>query len=459
MKYFLLFTPLLLAFLFNDDPVVSFMISWSASLLFIILSVTGRIVALPKDMSWSKQLFRPFIFSQLLFFGYNSISNIFFFLDTLGYYYFEKTNLIVDRELPSKIANIQLITSLAHAIYLTAALPLVKNYNNIKHLYKVNIKESSYLIYSIVLYTFSFFIKDTLLSFLGYYLNSLSIFLALFYVANNLNIKRNIIVSIVVLSLLIANALLSGMKENILIIIFFLLANLYAKYKWKPIVIATPFIAFFLYYYPTLNNNYRQLAWDQGIDQYEAFTEVTKTETIKDLSIAENNWWFLSNRLSEISMGLAYFDYVPKQRDFYGFEIIIDGVKLLIPRIIYPDKSSPDVTAMKRATDSGAVKLNENDYTSAKPQTLYDAYMSGGIFGVMITFFLFGWLTMVTSMWCEKLFGGYQFGTILVFQSFYSIFNKGGCFENLIGSLFWSTVLIYLLFLFMRNRKLLVSTT
>jgi len=457
LKYFLLFAPLLLAVLFNDNPVVSFMLSWSASLLFLILSIKGKIIALPTDMSWSQQLFRPFIFSQLLFFGYNSISNIFFFLDTLGYYYFEKTNFIVNKELAAKTANIQLITSLAHAVYLSAALPLVKKYNTINHLYKINIKESSYLIYAIVLYIFSLIIKDTSLSFLGYYLNSLGIFLALFYVANNLNIRKNIIVSMVVLSLLIVNALLSGMKENILIIFFFLLANLYAKYKWKPIVLVAPFIVVFLYYYPTLNNNYRQLAWDQGVDQYEAFSEVTKTESIKELSIKENNWWFLSHRLSEISMGIAYFDYIPKQRDFYGFEILIDGIKLLIPRVVNPDKGSPDVTAMKRATDSGAVSLNENDYTSAKPQTLYDAYMSGGIFGVIITFFLFGWLTIKISIWCEKLFGGYQFGSILIFQSFYSIFNKGGCFENLIGSLFWSTILVYLLFLFMRNRQLLVK--
>lgn len=457
MRYLLLFAPVILAFLFNDNPVVGFFISWSASLLFIILSITGKIVNLPTDMSWSRQLFRPFIFSQLLFFGYNSISNIFFFLDTLGYYYFEKTNFIIDKELPSKIANIQIITLLAHTVYLIAVLPRIKNYTKIKHLYRINVKESSYLIYAIVLYLLSFLSKGSLLDFLGYYLNSLSIFLALFYVANNLNIKKNIIVSVVVLALLVGNALLSGMKENIIIIIFFLLANLYAKYKWKPIVIAAPFIAVFLYYYPTLNNNYRQLAWDQGVDQYDAFAEVTKAETIKELTIKENNWQFLSIRLSEVSMGVAYFDYVPNKHDFYGFEILLDGINLLIPRILNPDKSSPDVTAMKRATDSGAVSLNENDYTSAKPQTLYDAYMSGGIIGIIITFFLFGWLTIKISIWCEKLFGGYQFGSILIFQSFYSMFNKGGCFENLIGSLFWSTILVYLLFLFMRNRRLLIN--
>ena len=79
---------------------------------------------------------------------------------------------------------------------------------------------------------------------------------------------------------------------------------------------------------------------------------------------------------------------------------------------------------MKRATDAGAIQLNENDYTSAKPQTLPDAYMSGGLIGVIVTFFLFGWLSTKISLWCEKLFGGYEIGSIATDFSLKNVDNK-----------------------------------
>lgn len=457
MRYLLLLIPAIFAYLLSENAILSFFISWSASLAMIILSISGRITPLPQDRKWELQLFRPFIYSQILFFGYNAVANIFYFLDTLGYFYFEKTNLPVDYILLEKLAVIQNYVVLAHAVYLCAMLPGIKNYAKHQKIYKVSLKQSSYLTYALTLLALAFLVKNSPLAFFGSYLNNLGLFLALFYSINSLKNKTHLPFAVVLLAYLMLNAVLSGMKENIIVIIIFLMINLYTFYKWKPIVLLAPFIFVFLYYYPSLNSTYRTLTWDQNIDQYDAASEVISEDHIKTLSIQENNWNFLTTRLSEVSMAVSYFDYVPEKRDYYGLDIIYDGLKLLAPRILFPDKGSPDISAMKRATDAGAIQLNVNDYTSAKPQTLPDAYMSGGLIGVIITFFIFGWLTTRISLWCEKLFGGYEFGSILVFQSFFSIFNKGGCFENLIGTLFWSTILVYILFLFMRNRQLLVK--
>jgi hypothetical protein len=455
LKYFLLFIPPLAAYLLNQNTILSFSISWTSSFVYIILSITGKITPLPSDKKWSEQLFRPFIFSQILFFGYNSIANIFFFADTLGYYYFEKTNLPVDSNLLQKLSAIQNYSLIAHAAYLCGLLPNIKHYAA-KTKYRINLKQHSYLIYAIILLVFAYLLKSSPLAFLGFYLNSLGLFLALFYSVYSLKNKKHLPLAIVLLSYLMLNALLSGMKENIIVIIIFLMTNLYTFYKWKPIIILSPIILIFFYYYPSINGTYRKLTWDEGMDNYDAASEVLKEDNVKNLTIAENNWGFLTTRLSEVSMAVSYFDYVPENRDYYGLDIVYDGIKLLAPRILFPDKGSPDISAMKRATDAGAISLNEKDYTSAKPQTLPDAYMSGGLFGIIITFFLFGWLTTKISLWCENLFGGYEFGSILIFQSFFSLFNKGGCFENLIGGLFWSLILIVLLHLFLVNKKILI---
>lgn len=424
--------------------------------MFIVLSITGKIAPLPKDKKWSRQLFRPFIFSQILFFGYNSIANIFFFSDTLGFYYFEQINNAKDYLLLHKLAVIQNYVVLAHAVYLCGILPGIKYYSTNKLRYKVTLQQKSYAIYAIALLVMSYALNKSPLAFFAFYLNSLGSFLALFYVVNSLKNKSHMPFAIIFLIYLVGNALLSGMKENVVLIVIFLLTNLFTIYKWKPIILATPLLMAFAYYYPSINNNYRKLAWNEKVDSYEAASEVLKEENIQSLTIEENNWAFLTTRLSEVSMAVDYFDYVPEKRDYYGFSIIIDGLKLLAPRILFPDKGSPDVSAMKRATDAGAIQLNENDYTSAKPQTLPDAYMSGGLIGVIVTFFLFGWLSTKISLWCEKLFGGYEIGSILIFQSFFSLFNKGGCFENLIGSLFWSLILVTCLHLFLKNKEIIV---
>lgn len=456
MKYFLLFIPPLVAYLFNNNAVLSFFISWSTSLGYIALSISGKIVPLPSDKKWGEQVFRPFIFSQVIFFGYNAVANVFFFVDTLGYYYFEKTNLPIDAILLKKLAFIQNYVLIAHAVYLCGVLPGIKYYAQIKSKYKIDLKQRSLLVYATVLLIISFLLKNSPLAFFSFYLNSLGLFLGLFYCINSLKNKSHLPFAIALLGYLMLNAVLSGMKENIITIIIFLIANLYTFYRWKPIVLLSPFIFIFIYYYPSLNGTYRKLVWDDGVDTYDAASEVLKEENIQSLSIEENNWAFLTTRLTEVSMTVAYFDFVPEKHNYYGFSIVEDGIKLLAPRILFPDKGSPDISAMKRATDSGAINLNENDYTSAKPQTLPDAYMSGGLIGIIITFFLFGWLTTKISVWCEKLFGGYEFGSILVFQSFFSFFNKGGCFENLIGGLFWSLILVVLLRLYLLNNKVLI---
>lgn len=457
MKYFIIFIPAIISYIFSSNTLFSFLISWLGSVSLIYYSITGKLQNLPTDRKWSEQLFRPFIYSQILFFGYNAIANIFYFADTLGYYYFEKTNAPIDFSLLKKLAHIQNYVVLAHAVYLCAALPNIKRYDQIKLKYSIQLKQSSYLIYAIALLGLAILLKNSPLSLFASYINSLGLFFGLFYGITSLKNKTHLPFAIALLAYLMFNAVLSGMKENIIVIILFLMVYLYSAYRWKPIIIMAPFILIFAYYYPSLNSTYRVLTWDQGIDQYDAASEVISEEHIKTLSIQENNWDFLTTRLSEVSMAVSYFDYVPEKRDYYGLDIVYDGLKLLAPRILFPDKGSPDISAMKRATDAGAIQLNVNDYTSAKPQTLPDAYMSGGLIGVVITFFLFGWLTTRLSLWCEKAFGGYEFGSIMVFQSFFSAFNKGGCFENLIGSLFWSIILVYILFLFMRNRQLLIK--
>ena len=109
---------------------------------------------------------------------------------------------------------------------------------------------------------------------------------------------------------------------------------------------------------------------------------------------------------------------------------------------------------MERAYDHGGISRNSE--VSAKPQFVVDAYLSWGALGVLIGGVIFGMVASLASRLAERWFGGYLLGSGLVYTAFFRIFWKGSAFEFFIGAVFWSFVLMGLLFLAGRITGILV---
>jgi len=94
-RYLLLFIPWLLALLFKDYYILSYLIAWLGSFFIFYLTFTGKVRPLPHDLSFSNQLMRPIFLIQIIFAGYMCCTSIFYFLDVLGYVDFTTCIMVV----------------------------------------------------------------------------------------------------------------------------------------------------------------------------------------------------------------------------------------------------------------------------------------------------------------------------------------------------------------------------
>jgi hypothetical protein len=231
------------------------------------------------------------------------------------------------------------------------------------------------------------------------------------------------------------------MKEATLVIFSFLLINLFPRYKKSVIGFGLPLLYFYLMFLPTFNSEYRKLAWYGGVPPKEAMLQAIESIRSGEVDYKKSNWDFLTIRLSEISMFTIFTGNVPRNRPFYGSEILESALTTLVPRIVWPDKPIADDAPMQRTYENGALSMDSVG-TSAKPHFIVDAYLSGGELTIFMALFLFGLAATQLSMIAEKLFGGYVLGSCIIFNSFFYVFMKGNCFENVFNPIFYGYVLM-----------------
>ncbi|MGI4805440.1 MAG: hypothetical protein ACRYFL_11750, partial [Janthinobacterium lividum] len=77
---------------------------------------------------------------------------------------------------------------------------------------------------------------------------------------------------------------------------------------------------------------------------------------------------------------------------------------------------------------------------SAKPALVADAYLCNGGTGIFVILLLYGCAAQLISQKAESLFGGYLFGSALIFSGLFQMFWRGLSFEFLINSVFWSYI-------------------
>ena len=455
IRYLLLFVPYFVATFMLGNPMTSYYISWFGSLLIMIYSIGGYLKPLPNDLPIRRQLFRPIFLGQILFMGYTALTSIFYFLDIQGYFYFEKISPYADYYTIGLVAKCQSYIVLAHAAYVLG-LYLKTDYDNNRNFkYRITLNQNTMLYVSIITFIGNIVVSFTPFRQMSIYLLILSALSNTQFLFISINSKRNVFLAVVLFLLLFIAALFTGMKEASLLVLFFLFMNLYAKYKYKAVIFTAPIIIGYMYFLPAINKEFRQLSWYGGKNNIQAYSEILDEKYIDGLDFKSENWEFLTIRSSEISMFVKYVEYVPEKRDFYKYEIINSSLLTLIPRFVWPEKPIADLAPDKRSIESGAFARGENEFTSAKPQYVADAYLTYGKTSILIFFFILGFLSTQFSIMAEKRFGGYFFGTILIYHSCFYILNRGGCLENMFNSVFYGFLMMLLLHRVMIQTKII----
>lgn len=457
-SYLLLFLPWVFSILLEANPVISYATAWLGSFWVFYVSMSGKIKPLPADLPILGQLMRPLFITQFIFAGYLAVSSIFFFLDINGYYYFIRLpEQNTDWQKIHLAAQCQRYYCLAHAAF-TSGILAGMQYKQ-KPSWKVASKSYADLLLKL---SFGFSILALITGFVpgmaqfAIKLEELSFVAAVLSLA--LAIPEGNTVSILIAAgifgLNMVNAFLSGWKEQILVPLIMLGAYLYPFYKRTVTVTLPLLLALFFIFIPTYNRVFRGMAWAGESNSELAAKAAIEAISSGEEDLGSNNWTFLTGRLSEIGMFVNYVERVPREIDFYGFTIVKQALESMVPRALWPGKPITEELVMQRVWDIGIV--DRNSIVSAKPPLVTDGYLSGGGVGIFMLTLLLGYAASRISVLCENWFGGYLLGTGLIYTGLFQIFWRGNCFEFMLNSVFWSYILLYVLYFTARKLRLIV---
>ncbi|WEK19694.1 MAG: hypothetical protein P0Y49_00800 [Candidatus Pedobacter colombiensis] len=446
-RYIILFIPWILALLFMDHDILSYLLAWSGSFFIFYLTLTGRIKPLPDDRSIAEQLMRPIFLVQLIFAGYMCCTSIFYFFDVLGYVDFNKISdsFFVDPEKLKLTAQCQRYYCLAHASFVSGLLIFMDA--SIKPRYTYNRSNLSRLIFAIALITLTLSYSLTLfdgLSQFSHQLNTLSFIagtLALAFAIPERKIWSTCF-CLLIYGFNAYQALISGFKEPIILSVLILGIFLYPNYKRFVFFTFVPLLLLLFILLPTYNRIFREQAWSANVAADQA--GMLALEATLDQDDTDGNWSFFTSRLSEIEMFTRYVQSTPAHIDYYGFDLVQQSLLSVIPRVLWPSKPITEQVVMERVYKAGVI--HRGSKASAKPAFIVDAYLSGGVIGIFICLFIYGAVCQLISNKAETLFGGYILGTALLFTGLFQIFWRGQSFEFLINSVFWSYLSMLLFF-------------
>lgn len=447
-------------------PVMSYLVAWLGSFYVFYLTWFSPHKVIKKDFPIAHQIMRPLFLLQLIFAGFMCGTSIFYFLDHLGYEYFEKVSAtsFIATEQTDLIAKCQRLALLAH-IGLVWGLLWRQQVRSEKRHYafsamRKNIK-GQWLRLSIAFYIVALGLQflPGLFQF-SVYLSNMAIFCASLLLLKGLRTKDGLLLGYggAMFGLNFVNATLTGYKEHILVNVIILFALLFPYYKRAIAVIALPAVYILLYILPTYASVIRQQSWSGEKTAEEARTEAFETifQDDSEEQIVETNWGFLTNRFSEIGMFTQFADHVPKRHDFYGWEIIENSLLAMVPRVLYPEKPITETIAMERVYEANVVDRASS--VSAKTRPVVDAYLSFGYWGVFFFLFALGYLIQFFNETAERWFGGYEFGCIVMFNGCFQVLWRGNNFEFMLNNMLYGLVTMWLVFLVLRKIQVLVPT-
>jgi len=444
VKYISLFLPLILSYFLYPTPILSYLTAWLGSFLLFYLSLTGFIASLPDDLPFAQQMMRPIIIIQLIFCGFNFCSSIFFFLDSLGMQDWKwRPNYFVDIKKIEAIAEAQRYYLLGHISLLIGFYS--REVSKIKIKYRVR-KD---LDWSIFLLPFTFL--SVITSFVTLYIPGLSQmsqqFHSLSYLSGTyalcyaiVNKNKNLIFyagGFYIYNFI--SVLSEGYKEPIIISFMLVGIFMYPYYKKLVIIAAIPTIYICFVIVPAYVGAFRAIYADE--DNVASSSQVRDKALETALDSKESNWEFLTGRLSEIGMFVQYIESTPKRIPYYGFKLFEQALIVLVPRIAWSDKPSTETLVMQRVYDAGVVSTLAK--VSAKPMYIVDGYLSGGILGIMLSLFVYGYALQYLCGLAESWFGGYFLGTAIMFNGLFSIFWRGLSFEFILNAVLYSLLTMW----------------
>nr|WP_293789547.1 hypothetical protein [uncultured Pedobacter sp.] len=454
----LLHFPVLVSYILINSPIISYFIAWFGSLFIFYTTILSPAAIIKTDLPIHKQIMRPIFLLQLIFAGFMCVTSVFYFMDHLGYRYLTAINYgaqFKENEQTMLIASCQRMSLLAHAALVTGMLLVQKH--NIKLKSAKSFESDEFLIWLGIIV---FSIGSLTQRFPG--LNQIAIPLTIVGIScaavlfvkgvNSKNIRYlGIGASIFVINFL--HASLSGYKEPIIINVIVIACVFFPYYKKLILYVTIPVAYVLVYFLPTYNNTVRQ-SWSGEVSAEEAQHQAFENLNAKnEEQIEETNWSFMTKRLSEIEMFTQFVDYVPEHHPYYDWEIIENSLEGLIPRVFWAGKPNMETVSMQRVYDAGVA--NQMSSVSAKTRPVVDAYLSFGIPGVFFFMLLYGMLVQHLSDKAEEIFGGYELGCVIMFNSIFQGLWRGNNFEFMFNNIFWGYVIMWFLFALLRTIKVL----
>lgn len=446
MRAIILYLPFVTAWVFLVTPEIAFGVAWVGSLLLIVLVLSGALKPAGYNDSWLEYPLRPLFIPHFIFAGYMSLSSIFYFWSLYGYVYFEKLNPAAYPEQFERAALAQVLYYLGHAGMVHGIL-IGSRYPKVKVLLQIT---------SISAFSLKLAIGFALVNFVLLYFPQLSQFsertalLSAVAAAIALALAiperktSSLLGALTIFGFNFLQALLSGWKENILVLFILLGAFLLPVYRAKVLIIGIPALLFLLFVLPTFNLVFRENAWQKGIKQEDAL-RIALNAVQSGEGARETNWAFLVNRLSEINIFTKYLKNVPESIPFYGTQIIEQSIANLFPRILYSNKPITEDLVMVRVRENRIIEHYTKN-VSAKPQIVVDGYLSFGLIGAWLFCFIVGWSGARISVAAEQLFGGYFLGTGIIFSSLFNVYWRGNCLEFFLNTVVWSLVIMIMIY-------------
>lgn len=447
LRYLLLYLPFLLAWIFLQQSHVSYLIAWGGSFYIFYLSYSGIIKPLPKDLKIFEQLMRPIFLMQVIFAGYMCCTSIFYYINAIGYEYFDYTgsSVMFKKDLYENIAKCQMYYVLGHAA-LTHGILFNMNYP-VQQQYHLETPSMSNLLLGISVICLPIgylFGKVGALSQFSVQLTGLSFVagtIALAFAIREQK-KTNFWFAGALFVSNLMNALVSGFKEPIIICVLLLGVFLLPIYGKKIVPIFSVLLIGLFFILPTFIGNFRNLA-GQGLSAEEVRDQsIDAVFNSNEEELKGDNWEFLIYRFSEIDMFTKYINSTPNYIPFYKTQLLKDAATSIIPRFFWPSKPIVENLVMQRVYAAGVV--DQQSMVSAKPAYIVDCYLSYGMIGIFIGLFAYGAVAQWIAITAEKLFGSYFMGCAVMFAGLFQIFWRGNSFEFLVNAVFWSIITMYI---------------
>ncbi|MBI4525315.1 MAG: hypothetical protein HY695_16050 [Deltaproteobacteria bacterium] len=440
----ILFVPSVLGLLWQDEPEISIIWSLAGSLFVAAIAQNSWFKQSDESLPITHRLLRPTFMYHFFFLGYHVLGGAVNALELAGYTYWGRVAEPAKYEL-SLNAMAQALMLLGHAS-VTAGMKLAGLRYDPPRYIIAELPAYGLLVLSLVCLgvgtAVSFVPSLFNLSEKIFQIASTAVLVEIVFAAWRRNFN-NTVVGLLLLFLNLLSQILSGWKALVLWTMITLGALLYPLMPRRVLFGGFAFALFWALYLHPFGLVLRPLIWYEGVDRNMAIA-ISMNE-VMNMSLRErldNTWKMMVGRANDLYQFRKYLLYVPDAHPYYGLDLLKEAHLALMPRILWPEKPNLERVAMERVYDAGIV--SEQAVVSAKSNFYQDAYLSGGWAAVVPASLLLGYLSILISRTSERLFGGYQIGTCLVFTSlFATTFNTAPNFLFLLGTV-WTSLLVAL---------------